>query len=298
VTKVAIRANAEYDLVGTDEFRHFRDELMQRYSIAEQERWRGVKIMRLPTAYATATVTGPLTLPPAAGGFGTLGPESGFVWRLGRVTIASSGTDQAGAIREPGAQQSIALPAVIVTTPTAGQVLATATVPIAGTYTVNYDVLLGGTLGAQDRNNVQLEVNGVAVPTGNTSNNGINSGTLYGQTPQQITVPAGATVTLNAIGAGTAASTYSAGGSITPDSQAVTVGAGVALYTTSDETQQARNLIDSSLQVGVSYTPGSRGVFLMPAEGLVAVVQATAGNTYTMSGQFISVPAEMQGKIT
>ena len=31
MTKVAIRANAEYDLVGTDEFRHFRDELMQRY---------------------------------------------------------------------------------------------------------------------------------------------------------------------------------------------------------------------------------------------------------------------------
>ena len=295
MTKVQIRANAEYDLVGTEDFRHFRDEMMQRYSIAEQERWRGVKIMRLPTSYATATATGPLTLPPAAGGFGTLGPESGFVWRLGRVTIASSGTDQAGAIREPGSESSLVLTPIVATTPTAGQVLATVAVPTQGTYTINWNAILGGTLGAQDRNNIALEVNGVTVATGNI---GINSGTNYPQVPQVVNIPAGATVTLNAIGAGTAASIYSAGGTITPDSQTLTVGAGVALYTTSDESQQARNLIDSSLQVGVSYTPGSRGVFLMPAEGLVAVVQATAGNTYTMSGQFISVPAEMQGKIT
>src|SRR6202044_4065962 len=141
VAKVQIRANAEYDLVGTEDFRHFRDEMMQRYSIAEQERWRGVKIMRLPTSYATATATGPLTLPPAAGGFGTLGPESGFVWRLGRVTIASSGPEQAGGIREPGSESSLVLTPIVATTPTAGQVLATVAVPTQGTYTINWNAI-------------------------------------------------------------------------------------------------------------------------------------------------------------
>jgi hypothetical protein len=248
MTKVAIRANAEYDLVGTEEFRHFREELMQRYSIAEQERWRGVKIMRLPTAYATATATGPLTLPPAAGGFGTLGPESGFVWRLGRVTVASSGTDNAGAS--------------VTTTPT----FPASTVPVqnANPFPVKV-VISGGTA-------TVTQVNGITV--------GAGDGTYI--------VPSG----------GTIAVTYTVAPTWVWTGLGLQTGAGLALYTTSDETQQSRNLIDSSLQVGTSYTPGSRGVFLMPAEGLVAVVQATAGNTYTMSGQFISVPAEMQGKIT
>ena len=54
---------------------------------------------------------------------------------------------------------------------------------------------------------------------------------------------------------------------------------------------------DSSLQVGQGYYPASRGVFLMPGEGLLAVVNSTAPNTYTMSGQVMSVPAEMMGKL-
>jgi hypothetical protein len=254
VTKVQIRANAEYDLVGTDDLRHFRDEMMQRYSIAEQERWRGVKIMRLPTSYATATATGPLTLPPPSGGFGTLGPESGFVWRLGRVTVVSSGSDNAG----------FSVPAV-------GQpAVPASTVPIQNTNNFPVKVVIsGGTATATFVNGVQV---------------GAGDGTYI--------VPAAGSISITYSVAPTWVWSYGGTGTLQ------TPGAGYALYTTSDETAQNRNAIDTSLQVGQSYTPGSRGVFLMPSEGLIAVVAATIGNTYTMTGQFISVPAEMQGKIT
>jgi hypothetical protein len=288
--KMAIQAGAVYDVPSSGEMNDRFNKLEARFAQETREELRGLKLMRFPSLSATAAGTTTI-LPATSSGYGLVGPESGFLWKINRLT------DGASAIREPGAATSISLVPVIVTTPTAGQVLATATVPAGGVYTVNYSVLLGGTVGGQDRNNVQLEVNGVATPTGNTSNNGINSGTLYSQTPQQISVPAGATVTLNAIGAGTAASTYSAGGTITPDSQNGIAGAAVSLYTTSDESQQQRNLIDSSLQVGVAFRPGTQGMYLMPGEGVSVVIASTVGNTYTLTGQVWSVPAEMMGKL-
>jgi hypothetical protein len=105
----------------------------------------------------------------------------------------------------PASAASISNTGAPVTSPGIGAVLATAAVPNAGTYSVNWQILLGGTLGAIDRNNVALQVNGVTVAT---SNNGINSGTVYPQTSQQIVIPAGATVQLITIAAGTAASVY------------------------------------------------------------------------------------------
>jgi hypothetical protein len=115
----------------------------------------------------------------------------------------------------PGSAASIAANGAPATSPGANQVITTGTVPQAGTYTVNWDVILGGTLGAVDRNNVALQVNGVTVAT---SNNGINSGTNYPQLPQQIVIPAGATVTLNTIAAGTVASIYAANYTLTATS--------------------------------------------------------------------------------
>lgn len=96
---------------------------------------------------------------------------------------------------------------IVATSPAANTVLATATLP-GGTYTVNWGVILAGTVGAQDRNNVGLYVGPTLVAT---ANNGINTGTNYGQLPASIIVPAGgAVVTLQTIGAGTASSVYSA----------------------------------------------------------------------------------------
>jgi hypothetical protein len=254
VTKVQIRANAEYDLVGTEDFRRFRDELMQRYSIQEQERWRGVKIESLPTAYATATSTAPLTLPPA-GGFGTLGPESGFIWRLGRVTVASSGADNAGFL-----------------------------IP-----TVSQPAVPASTVAQQNTNGFPVKV----VISGGTATSTSVNGVVVGAGDGTFTVPAFGSISVTYSVAPTWVWSYAGIGTIQSP------GAGLQLFTTSDETAQNRNAIDLNQQVGASYTPGSRGVFLMPSTGILAVVTTpTIGNIYTLTGQFIGVPAEMQGKIT
>lgn len=133
-----------------------------------------------------------------------------------RIYVASFGGTSAGSAA------SISATGAPNTSPGAGSVLATATVPIAGTYNANWQLVLGGTLATADRNNVALQVNGVTVAT---SNNGINVGTVYTQTPQQILIPAGATVTLVTIGAGTAASIYQGNFVLTPTT---TLGAATA----------------------------------------------------------------------
>lgn len=88
------------------------------------------------------------------------------------------------------------------TNPGVNTVLATAVVPNAGTYLVNWSEILAGTLSNTDRSNVALQVNGVTVAT---SVNGLNVGTIYPQTPVQITVPAGATVQMLILAANAAA---------------------------------------------------------------------------------------------
>jgi hypothetical protein len=53
--------------------------------------YRGIKIMRIPIARVTATAV--LTTVTQQVGAQPTGPESGFIWRLFRITIASSGVD-------------------------------------------------------------------------------------------------------------------------------------------------------------------------------------------------------------
>jgi hypothetical protein len=257
-----MKANAEYDLVGTKEFDEFRQELLARYDVMNQSNERGVKLMRFPTINVLAAASGPLDIPAPSSGYGVIGPESGFVWRIGRITVSSSGTDTAGFARTA-------------TNPVPSQ----PAVPASGVaqqntnlYPVNV-VISGGTLTA-------VVVNGVTVGTGDGTYTVPSAGAI------SITYSVAPTwVWSNANGAAGFTS-------------AAVAGAGVAYYTTSDETAQQRNLIDSSQQVGVAFMPGSRGVFLMPDEGLMAVVQATAGNIYTLTGQVFSVPAEMMGKLS
>jgi hypothetical protein len=281
-----MHANAEYDLVGTDEFRHFRDEMMQRYSIAEQERVRGEKIMRLPELIGVAPTGGLLSLP--LNNTLIAGPESGFVWRVGRVVVSSSGSDNAQAVTTTSGVQNSGQ----ATSPSALQTITSVTVGRAGLYSIPWNIELGGTLGSQDRDNLALLVNGVSVAT---SINGINSGTVYPQETEQLELPQGATVAIQTIGAGTVASVYQA--SLEAN---LTTGAGspVALYVSSDGSTQQRNLVDSTLQTGQAYYPSSRGLYLMPGEQLAATIQGVAGNIYMLTGQVVSVPAEMQGKLT
>ena len=58
-----------------------------------RDMYRGVKAMRLPVATATAGGTS-LTLPSSGGAEPVaVGPQQGYFWRIGRVTVTSSGTD-------------------------------------------------------------------------------------------------------------------------------------------------------------------------------------------------------------
>jgi hypothetical protein len=254
MVNVVMRANAEYDLVGTKEFDGFRQEMIARYDMMSEAQLRGVKLMRFPTINVLAASTGPLDLPAPSSGYGVIGPESGFVWRIGRITVSTSGTDAASFIAQAAPSQP-AVPA--------------STVPIQNpnTYPVKV-VISGGTVTA-------VTVNGITVGTGDGP----------------YLVPAAGSISVTY----SVAPTWVWSNALTGTQ--LSTGAGVAYYTTSDETAQQRNLIDSSQQVGVAFMPGSRGVFLSPNEGLLAVVQATAGNTYTLTGQVMSVPAEMMGKL-
>lgn len=100
MTLVTMKANAEYHLVGTKEFDEFRQEMLQRFDIQNQSRFRGEKVMRFPDQYVTAPGTGPLVIDqPGVQG----GPEQGFIWRICSLVVISSGADN-GSPTVPGAQ--------------------------------------------------------------------------------------------------------------------------------------------------------------------------------------------------
>ena len=58
-----------------------------------RDMYRGVKAMRLPIV--TATAAGTTVLLPSSGGAEPVGcgPQQGYFWRIGRVTVTSNGTD-------------------------------------------------------------------------------------------------------------------------------------------------------------------------------------------------------------
>lgn len=92
------------------------------------------------------------------------------------------------------------------TAPAAGTTIATLTGIAAGTYTVNWTVGLQGAAAAADANNFQL------VDTAGTLIASVNPGAAgeYPQPPVVVTLNAGNSVSIKAIGAGTAAIVYSA----------------------------------------------------------------------------------------
>lgn len=67
------------------------------FSQISREALRGMKIFKLPAIIGTASGTS-LKLPLSGGAEPTsCGPQQGYVWRIGRITVASSGND-AGAV--------------------------------------------------------------------------------------------------------------------------------------------------------------------------------------------------------
>lgn len=81
---VATRQEASQDMVAA---------LGHHMDAATREHYRGVKALKLPTI--TGTATGATFSLPSSGGSEPVqcGPQSGYFWRVQRITIASSGAD-------------------------------------------------------------------------------------------------------------------------------------------------------------------------------------------------------------
>jgi hypothetical protein len=159
-----------------------------------------------------------------------------------------------------------------VTSPAAlASIASIASVP-AGEYTVNWQVELGGTLAAGDVNNFELTVAGVQQAV---SLNPAVAG-IYPQDQVQIVVPAGgATVAIQAIGAGTVGAVYSA-----------------ALSLVGGASMEA-NILDSGQPIGQSACPqGFADTQILSADGVyvstnitITVIDGTAsGVVYIRDG--------------
>lgn len=159
------------------------------------------------------------------------------------------------------------------TSPAALQTIATITGLPAGNYTVNWTVSLAGTLAAADANNFELtDTNGVVSASINPAIAG-----EYPQVASEISIPANATVSIQAIAAGTVGAIYSAQLAIEPsivDDAVIEVRDGNQILAT------------CSLGVGGAETeyPGPPGIKVM-ASITVHVVQGTVtGVIYVMLG--------------
>lgn len=291
--RIRIASGAEFDVVGPQDMEQYNADLMARFRVMEKERIRGEKLMRIPKITVEATATGTLMLPGEQGSGSQIrtGPSSGFLWRVGRLSVQSSGSDNA----MPGSPSTGSVSSTgTVAGPTAGEAITSVVAPVTGSYMVQW--VVRNQVAATVADNYELEVNGVGVLQ---SVNGTASGTTQGQ-PSVTTgiVQAGQTISVNAIAAdGT--STYNAQIVATPDASGVN-GAQMTLYTatgTAGGTSGNLGFVDNTLQVGQAYYPSSRGLYVFNDESISLAIAATAGNYYTLTGQVAQVPMEMMGKV-
>lgn len=96
---------ASYNLAGSDELAAVRGEIMSRFDAMVRDEYRGLKYMQFPEQIVTATANGVLAIwSPTV----QSGPEQGYLWRVDRLTVASSGADNSTPIT-PGPQVSFYL---------------------------------------------------------------------------------------------------------------------------------------------------------------------------------------------
>jgi len=79
---------AAIDLISAGEVKDVFDSTMDRVL---RDQFRTMKILDLPRVVVTAS--GATTLLNQGNNGQQMGPESGFVWRVGRITVASNGVD-------------------------------------------------------------------------------------------------------------------------------------------------------------------------------------------------------------
>ncbi len=170
--------------------------------------------------------------------------------------------------------------------------LAEVTVPVSGTYTVNWSVTLGGTLSAGDADNFHLDVNNGFVAA---SANPAAPGT-YTQDPVTLALNAGDVIDIFNVAAGTAGSVY--GGIIAGASQPLTLqvgpqGMGTTWYPIQVSTTTSTGALDTSTayvylgpvvapitQVGIIGTGNGTAALAIPqmAPGQTLIVQWVGGH--------------------
>jgi hypothetical protein len=247
----------EIDLLTGDEL---HDKLGHHFSAALRDRFRTIKVMKLPQLRATAT-SATVNLSQGQGyadSNGTpCGPGSGFIWMLRRVMVGCN-----------------------VATDTAHYQL------YSGSDVTLFDSghLLEGFTGGVAA--VTAAPNGGSVPA-----TGVAYQNPYSQ-PVIVTIAAnGATITgvsVNGVVVGTAAGTY-----YVPAYGSISVA-----YSITVPTWTWTGTTTPGAPCGVGYYPGTKADWLWPSEQVYAqITGATVGNQYVLSGVAIECAAEMQGKL-
>ena len=163
-------------------------------SFAEvQQELRGVRGQLFP-AVQFPVVAGAVTVPTSVV---LLGPEDGQVWDVRRISIA--GLTAATGLPTGGNQQgSVTSPAAL--TNISGNIT-----PSAGTWVLNWQIMLGGTVAIADQNNFGLYQGATQLEVS------INPGSVGGPWPQlsrTVATPGGNAYNVKNIAAGTASSVY------------------------------------------------------------------------------------------
>lgn len=286
---------AEIDVVTPDDM--YRT-MGHSFSDHLRDRWRTIKLMKLPQQRGTAT-SGTLILAQGSGyanDAGTpVGPEQGFVWMLRRVIVTSnapgdaakytlySGSDPTlidsghlleGFTTSATAQATTLYEGGTGVGPGANATIVTTGVLSAGTYVVTPSAMYTGTTTFADAMNIALKVGATVIGTIPSAG---QSEFIFPVVPVTVTIPpGGATISLATIGAGSG--TQSALGQL--------------------NIQQIGGAISQGAYVGTGYYPGTDATWLFSGEQIYAQINgATAGNQYVMSGIAVEVASERIGAL-
>jgi hypothetical protein len=241
---------------------------------SELELSRAIQPVILP-AVAFAVTAG--VIQPSLAAQTLLGPEDGQVWHLGRVTLAGLTGPLQGASTTTSGQQTSPGAAATITS----QALA------AGTYVVQWTVVLSGTLGAGDANNLQLTNGATQVAV---SLNAGAAGTYIQQTATVVVPAGGATVAVKSIAAATVGGTYAA--QMTTTATPGTTGDQASLYR---ETVGLGGQVQNKLRTFTGAPPNDvwepARVFIRSPEALTLVGSGLLASTVTLSGEAIAIDA-------
>lgn len=283
--KVKFEIGAEFDMLNKEEL---HGALAHHRRVSDADTLLGKKYRRMPPLIGAATAAGlniggdtpwPVVFGQAAAPATPIGPSEGYVWSIKFLSVGglASGAAAGASVNANGG----------VASPGAGAVITSAALP-AGTYTVSWTVSLGGTLGGGDSNNFALKLGAATVQT---SSNPAAAGS-YPQVPVVIVVPAGgATLSINAVAAGTAGSFYAGQFSAAPAATAddkvnlFIIGAsGSVPWWQFTATNFAKNF-------------GKGDLIVMPGERLALQSAGTFNSTATIRliGSVWQVPAEKLG---